>query len=581
MPNRFSIANLSIEKRLPLLICILLLSIVVTFGYSSYVEVKKAATSSSTERLNALTVQISNMFQQMSSTLLTAGQKAARQPAIKKFLQSGGKDSATEAQQIINREQTDSLNPLVELYNVSGVRLLTAGTNTFIKSGLDSVIPNDHAGVTVNEVGIIHTTAGGKMFFPITTTVTDGKDVLGYLVKWRVLTTTQAELDAFSKLIGAKGAFSIGNDDGKFWTNGLKQIPPPPINLNDLQKVISYTSIEGYPVIASAHTVPGSRWLVLISLSQELITDNAHKFLYQLIIMGSVLVVLGIFFAWLISRAIIKPLKKLTNAANAIESGDYNIQVDINRKDELGILAKAFNNMTIKRNRHEEELQFSHEQLRQLAAHLQNVREEERISIAREIHDVLGQLLTGIRISVVNINKKLMNLGHDASKEFKSLIGLIDEAIQSSRKMSSQLRPDVLDNLGLIEALRWQSKEFEDKTGISCMFSTNMENDVLEKPVSFTLYRIYQEALTNIARHSGATEVVARLEYDANNKALLRITDNGKGFNMEEIKSKNRLGIVGMKERALSIKGECIFETHEGSGVAVSVLVPMLEVETV
>jgi nitrogen fixation/metabolism regulation signal transduction histidine kinase len=140
--------------------------------------------------------------------------------------------------------------------------------------------------------------------------------------------------------------------------------------------VISFQNAFGERVIGAAQQVPQTRWLVLITLSQPEVTRAAEQFLYRMAGIGVVLVVAGIFFAWLIGRSITQPLNKLTRAAEAIAKGNYDLQLRIRRRDELGKLANAFNTMTLTRKKYEEDLRFLGEQLRQLATHLQNVREK-------------------------------------------------------------------------------------------------------------------------------------------------------------------------------------------------------------
>ena len=567
-------SGLSLHKRLPLLICILLLSTVIIFSYTSYLEVKKVSVSAATERLHTLTAQISTMFEEGGTAMTTAIQKTAGQACVKAFLQSNGRDSDKAVRQLFLKEQMDTLVPLVELFSANHQKLLGSGDNKTLIAKKDSVLPATIVNTPFTQVGHIYTDST-SIYSPIVTTVSDGKLVIGYLVKWRRLTITQATIDALSQLMGAKSAFYVGNDDGRFWTNGLRTFPSPPLNLKDPQQVISFQNAFGERVIGAAQQVPQTRWLVLITLSQPEVTRAAEQFLYRMAGIGVVLVVAGIFFAWLIGRSITQPLNKLTRAAEAIAKGNYDLQLRIRRRDELGKLANAFNTMTLTRKKYEEDLRFLGEQLRQLATHLQNVREEERIGIAREIHDVIGQQLTAIKFDVHWLSRKI-NGGEEAKNKFTDTMELIDDTIQATRKISSALRPDILNDLGLVEALRWQSNEFQNRTGILCQFISFLQNQKIDTAVSFGLYRIYQEALTNVSRHSEAAAIDARLECDSGEKhIILSIADNGKGFDPEAIKSKKRLGIVGMRERILSMNGTYVLESAPGKGTTITVTVPL------
>ncbi|QEC66143.1 HAMP domain-containing protein [Panacibacter ginsenosidivorans] len=573
MTKPFVFPGLSLQNKLPLLICILLLCTVVIFTYTSYEEVKKVSLSSGSERLHTLTDQISSMFVQMGERLLSSTQKTANLPPIQAYMASGGKDSLKSVQSLLAKEQQDTLIPVVQLFDVQGHKILEAGSSKMFTTITSSIFPIRTADPRFAIVGKLYK-EGSEMYFPIIVSVTDGKQILGYFVKWRMLITTPAEIEALSQLMGARSAFYIGNDDGSFWTNGIVQIKAPPVDLKNLQKVISY-DYDGSPLIASAKEVANTHWLILITLSQEAVTATANQFLYKMIAIGAALTVFGIFFAWLISRSITTPLQKLIVSAESVAKGNYSHRLNIKRKDELGKLANAFDTMSIKRKKYEDELRLSQEQLRQLAAHLQNIREEERLGIAREIHDVIGQLLTAIKFDVHWLRKKMKPDNDETDNKLSGTLQLLDETIHATRKISSQLRPDILNDLGLIEALRWQTNEFQNRTGISCRFSSLLQHPKMETSVSFGLYRIYQEALTNIARHANATQVDAGFEYDSiNGFFVLRIADNGNGFDPEEVKEKKRLGIVGIKERVLSMNGECTFETATGKGVTIIVRVP-------
>lgn len=574
MANRFPFSGMSIQKRLPLLICILLLSVIVIFSYTSYLGVKDAALRAGTERLQSLTGQVSSMFRQFGEVMLKSTRQTSSQPAVINFLKKPEKEDSIKVLQILDRMEDDTLISLVELFDVNGGKVLTSSRKKVeIPVNRNNFLPGLSAPAEFGEVGKIYL-IGNAMYYPVTVTIASDNKIIGYMINWRRLVTTQQAIEQFSKLTGSRGALEIGNDDCKFWTNGLVPITSPPVDPNKVKNVINYNGPDGYPVIASAQHIPGTHWLILIAISQDTVQETATIFLQRIILIGGALVLIGIFIAWLISRNILKPLQQLTVATVAIAEGNYNLQVAIHRKDELGKLARAFNDMTLKRNKYEDELQSTGEQLRQLAAHLQNIREEERTGIAREIHDVIGQQLTAIKIDVSLLTQKIDSSDPAIAKKITSLLQLIDETINITRKISSQLRPDVLEDLGLVEALNWQSREFTGRTGIYCDFTCNKEELDIEKFVSFNLYRIYQEALTNIARHAGATEVNAGLQCE-DDKIILSISDNGKGFNMEEIKAKKRLGIVGMKERIISIKGNYHLETSPGNGVHITITVPL------
>jgi len=219
----------------------------------------------------------------------------------------------------------------------------------------------------------------------------------------------------------------------------------------------------------------------------------------------------------------------------------------------------------------EEELVNTSNTLRELASHLQHIREEERASIAREIHDALGQQITALKIDISWLLKRTDISDPAVKNKADQIMEMLASTINMVRKISTQLRPAILDDLGLKEALRWQGGEFEKRTGIKVSFSSS---EILPdtKNIAIALFRIYQESLTNVARHAEATVIDTRLEYN-NNILSLIVHDNGKGFDPQTIKSKKTLGLIGMKERTLMIGGEYNVSSTPGSGTTVTVTV--------
>jgi PAS domain S-box-containing protein len=228
------------------------------------------------------------------------------------------------------------------------------------------------------------------------------------------------------------------------------------------------------------------------------------------------------------------------------------------------------------RKKAEEELRNLTEQLRNLASHLQNIREEERLTIAREIHDELGQQLTGLKIDISFLSKKINTKDKEVKQKINTINKLLDETVKTVRRIATELRPLILDNLGFIEAMKWQSEEFKKRSGIRIEFTSSVNEIILPDNILIGLFRIYQEALTNIARHSEATIVSAIFERNEKN-VILCIKDNGKGFNAASIDNKKTLGLLGIKERALMMGGICKISGITGKGVIISISVPLNE----
>lgn len=221
----------------------------------------------------------------------------------------------------------------------------------------------------------------------------------------------------------------------------------------------------------------------------------------------------------------------------------------------------------------EERLRKSEENLRALAAHLQSVREEERIHIAREIHDELGQALTGLKYDIETLAKSAKNEGAEAVPDkAQGLCLQIDRIINSVRRIASGLRPEVLDEIGLAAAVDWQAREFQRRTGIRCTVEISPGFADPDKERSTALFRIFQELLTNVARHAGATRVSVQL---ADGETLaLRVEDNGRGIQEQEFESPRSLGFLGLRERVLAFGGSIDVKGQPGKGTAVAVAIP-------
>ncbi|MBC7535243.1 MAG: PAS domain S-box protein [Ferruginibacter sp.] len=222
----------------------------------------------------------------------------------------------------------------------------------------------------------------------------------------------------------------------------------------------------------------------------------------------------------------------------------------------------------------EEKLKKSHEDLRQLATHLQDIREDERTRIAREIHDELGQQLTGLKMDISWLSKKISNGSVEINQKMTEALKLIDETVKTVRRIATQLRPSILDDLGLISAMEWQSEEFEKRFKIKTSFVSNSATVQVESEIATGLFRIYQESLTNVLRHSKATQVKATLNA-SHELLILHIADNGIGFNAIENESKKTLGLLGMKERTLIMGGTYEITSKPGNGTTVVITVPV------
>ncbi len=362
-----------------------------------------------------------------------------------------------------------------------------------------------------------------------------------------------------------------------------------------------------YYNICAPIEVAGARLgTVFLGYSYSAVANEIATAQRQIILIGLVTIVIGGIFAYFLATFISLPIIRITDAMEQVANGEINTPLMIQRNDEIGTLANSFNNMAEDLGRHrkhlevlveartaalasaneqlqqeiadrtraEEELKQSQEQLRDLASHLQLVREEERSRIAREIHDELGQSLTALKMDVHWLGLRLPTDHQVLMDKIKSMSGVIDTTVQTVRRISSELRPGLLDDLGLTAAIEWQAQEFCSRAGLRCDIRSEPEDIILDQSRSIALFRIFQEALTNIARHARATQVEVILEENAD-KVEMEIRDNGEGITAEQLAATGSYGILGIRERVHSLGGELRISGAPKQGTIVHVSLPL------
>lgn len=221
----------------------------------------------------------------------------------------------------------------------------------------------------------------------------------------------------------------------------------------------------------------------------------------------------------------------------------------------------------------EEELKKSQKQLRELIVHSQSLIEDERKLIAREIHDELGQVLAALKMDLSWLKGKLSQDEERVFNKMNDIFSLLDRAVRSVKSISANLRPDVLDNLGLAAAIEWQTENFQRCSGIRCHLVLNPEDLTLDKTISIAVFRIFQETMTNISRHARASEVDVKLE-KTNGFISLSVRDNGVGIDSNQVLAPDSFGLIGMRERAQSLGGDITIISTPGNGTTIEVQIP-------
>ncbi len=249
------------------------------------------------------------------------------------------------------------------------------------------------------------------------------------------------------------------------------------------------------------------------------------------------------------------------------------ISVSEIKMDESYVFTGIIRDIT-QRKQAERELIGSRERLRNLNNQLQSVREEEKTRIAREIHDELGQALTALKFDISWVGKKYSNEDPMVIEKTRSMKELIENTIKVVQRIATELRPQMLDIMGLSETLKWQNKEFQKRTGVICELTIDPDEIIVDPERSTALFRIYQEALTNVARHAKAGRVHTSLKKELNH-LVLEIQDDGVGMDEKIVDNPHSLGLIGIRERVLIWRGKFDLRSAQGKGTTLTINIPL------
>ncbi|HSN68984.1 MAG TPA: HAMP domain-containing protein [Thermoanaerobaculia bacterium] len=321
---------------------------------------------------------------------------------------------------------------------------------------------------------------------------------------------------------------------------------------------------EGERVLAFLH----------IGLSLERLNRELLQMRIAIALLSAVILAIGLAIVMLTSNLLTRPLQAVAAGAARVAAGDLGHRVPAEgRADEIGRLAASFNDMAEKVSERDAALRRSHEQLRLLSRRLLSVQEEERLRIAREVHDELGQALTAMKIELQQIGVRDESL----REPLRAISRSIDEVVDLVRRIAADLRPAILDDLGISAAIEQQLRRLRETAGIRTELAIAEEPQV-DVLTGATLYRITKEALANVVRHAEATDVKVSLAV-VDGAAILEIRDNGRGIDGRSIADPRSLGLVGMRERAEMLGGSAMIEGAPGGGTTVRVTLPLAREE--
>ena len=273
--------------------------------------------------------------------------------------------------------------------------------------------------------------------------------------------------------------------------------------------------------------------------------------------------------------AVLRDITERKHADAALRRAHEELERGVQERTvELSQAIEILQEQIAERHKAEDHLRRSQEQLHALSTRLLSMLEEERIRIARETHDELGQALTALKIALAWIRQRLPADQKPVQDKADQMAHLIDTTVQAIRRIATELRPRVLDDLGLVAALEWHVREFQDRTGVACAFTSSPEDIVVDPARATTLFRICQEALTNVARHANATRIDLSLT-QVGAALCLEVRDNGRGIPEEAMADPKSLGLMGMRERVLPWGGAIHIRGIQGRGTVVSVHIPL------
>lgn len=337
-------------------------------------------------------------------------------------------------------------------------------------------------------------------------------------------------------------------------------------------------------------------WGIVIEQDKDAAFALPDVWRRQTLLLGSVSFFVALGISWIIARRIVRPVRALTRASQRIAAGDLSTPLSFSSSDEVGTLTRNFELMR-------QQLKASLERIenwnRELEQHLEErtkelrekealqrkllektitAQEEERKRIARELHDEVGQALTALTLGLGSIEKSLPENLQEARQNLTALREMASRELDEVRRLVTNLRPDILDDMGLVAAIQWYLDTSLSKAGVKSWVESEGVHNRLPAPVETALFRIIQEAITNIVKHAQASITRVKLEGSASRVKVL-IEDNGKGFDLQEVQQGRHFGLLGMAERAELLGGTFNIWSQPGEGTRIEITIPINEGE--
>jgi signal transduction histidine kinase len=529
----FSLSNISIQQRLPLLISFLIFCIIIVFASVSYWGTKRTALQVGSERLKSLTAQLSSLFSQSAQTVRTNTRSVVTNRAVINYFNNPGKGLDTATSALIQKLRPDSTWVATELVDRSGniiYQSIQPGKKIDVdRKKLIASVPVDSC-VTGNYISLTDT-----IHYPVIASVSDSTKLLGHIIRWKAQFSTPRSITQFSGLLGSNAKLFIGNSDGTVWSDLIKPVKAPLSSQANSDNVLQYVATDNIKKIATAKPIASTPWIMLIEFPEHLILQPAKAFLKWSIIFGSIVLVIGFILAWYISRKITMPIKKLTGIASHIAKGDFSNKVEkIYGNNELAELGRAFNIMMVEvgnsrallekkvlkrtlelENSNKELEAFSYSVSHDLSAPL------------RIIHGYAEILKTDNAAMLDDEGRRMLNI---ISQSASRMGLLIDDLLNFSRLGRKQLLVHHVDMNTLVhDILKDQAKFLSHISHISI---DKLDNAYCDNSL---IRQVWINLISNAIKYSSKNQA-PRIYISSkrkNNDIIYCIKDNGVGFDMK------------------------------------------------
>lgn len=565
--------NYSIEKRLPIFIFSLLFVSLVIFISYAYLTVRNNSLTSGYERLNTLTRQFSSILSLQARNLISVTRQVSNSGEVTRFLRNPDETNRENLNQYSEiRFKYDTLTFAVQLLSPDK-KLLYTTNNYFNEFASDSGYAAAlDKGAYVGRIRQIQNT----VVWPILLSVSEGDHLLGYIVRWREIHSSKKTVAQLASLLGRNANIIVGNNDGSLWTNLTEIIPNPRLQAEHNPESLEYLSYKGERVIANESGIPGTPWVLVIELSKNLVLRDTKSFLKWVVVFGIILLAIGLAVTWVLSRNITRPLNELSLAAVKIAEGSYSSPIELNRNDELGVLADSFNEMNRKVRNSKDELEKKINEVEEKNYLLEKSLKEKEILLKEVHHRVKNNLQ--IISSLLNLQSGSIE-NPEIKETFKSSqlrirsIALIHEKLYKSKNLARINLKEYIDEL-----VAYLLNLYNTSTA---MIHTKLQMDEVSAEIgtTITLGLIVSELVTNTIKYAFPDErigeIVIKLNKLEGENYLLVIKDNGIGIPADlDIENAHSLGLSIVKTLLTQIKGKAEFYRSDGTEIRINFIIP-------